>query len=178
MVSHQIKKIDVKMDPIVSERKIEEEVRNLLNIEDLMKRRGWEIKYNYPEIFVTFNIGGTNENIPFMMAHINASNYDLIPLSVHFLDPNTRHPLSRVQSIMVRNGIPQFKGGRPLEVVVHDPPRLPFLCVPGIREYHLHPQHDNDPWHWHRYTGEGKLFTVIDNIWVCCIKPAFEKRKN
>jgi putative metal binding uncharacterized protein len=40
----------------------------------------------------------------------------------------------------------------------------PFLCMRGVREYHDHPFHSNDPWLAHRGTGVGTLYHILDVI--------------
>jgi len=42
---------------------------------------------------------------------------------------------------------------------------VPFLCIAGVREYHDHPVHSNDPWLSHRATGVGRLYHILDIIW-------------
>lgn len=37
--------------------------------------------------------------------------------------------------------------------------------MPGIRQYHEHPQHSGDDWLLHRDNGEGSLATICDRIW-------------
>lgn len=37
----------------------------------------------------------------------------------------------------------------------YGPDEIPFLCLPGVREYHEHPGHSGDPWELHRLTGAG-----------------------
>ena len=46
----------------------------------------------------------------------------------------------------------------------HSPDELPFLCVPGVKEYHDHPGHSGNPWEIHRSTGEGRLVRLLDVI--------------
>jgi hypothetical protein len=46
----------------------------------------------------------------------------------------------------------------------HQPHHLPFLCLPGVREYHEHPAHSNDPWLGYRNSGEGTLGFLIDQL--------------
>jgi hypothetical protein len=41
---------------------------------------------------------------------------------------------------------------------------IPFLCIAGVREYHEHPFHSNDPWLAHRRTGIGTLHHILDVI--------------
>ena len=38
----------------------------------------------------------------------------------------------------------------------------PFLCIAGVREYHEHPFHTNDPWLAHRGTGAGRLLHLLN----------------
>lgn len=40
----------------------------------------------------------------------------------------------------------------------------PFLCMPGIREYHDNPAHSGDSWLLHRRSGEGSLAFIVDKI--------------
>ena len=41
---------------------------------------------------------------------------------------------------------------------------IPFLCVPGVKEYHDHPGHSGDPWEVHRSAGEGRLVRLLGVI--------------
>jgi hypothetical protein len=95
---------------------------------------------------------------------LDFSNYDLWAPSVTFLDVFTRAPIvggPHVQAITVENG-------EVANVVVTPHPRTggPFLCLPGIREYHSHPQHDGDDWLLHRGAGEGSLWWLCEQIWL------------
>ena len=46
----------------------------------------------------------------------------------------------------------------------HSPDELPFLCIPGVKEYHDHPGHSGDPWEVHRSADEGRLVRLLDVI--------------
>ena len=46
----------------------------------------------------------------------------------------------------------------------HSTEDLPFLCIPGVKEYHDHPGHSGDPWEIHRPTGEGRLVRLLEVI--------------
>lgn len=90
-------------------------------------------------------------------------NYDLWPPSLRFIDPRTggltMPPVQAVDRVgtdsdEVRNALL----GHPIEGV-------PFLCLPGIREYHSHPQHSGDDWLLHRERGDGKLAVICDRVW-------------
>ena len=41
---------------------------------------------------------------------------------------------------------------------------VPFLCLPGVREYHENPAHTGDSWLLHRRTGAGTLYFILDQI--------------
>ena len=56
-------------------------------------------------------------------------------------------------------------GPRDLLVDQHPITGRPFLCVPGTREYHSHPQHSGDDWLLHRSTGAGRLIPLCDLLW-------------
>lgn len=40
----------------------------------------------------------------------------------------------------------------------------PFLCLPGIREYHSHRGHVNDPWERYRALRTYRLLGIIDRV--------------
>ena len=101
---------------------------------------------------------------------INYTNYDIEPLSVSFIDPFTGDLLQAnqvltnfskkngidINGILIRQPLLQFE----------TPEGIPFLCVPGIREYHNHPFHTGDSWLLHRKSGgEGSLGYLIDKLY-------------
>ena len=48
----------------------------------------------------------------------------------------------------------------------HPKYRRPFFCRPGVREYHEHPQHEDDPWDRHREgsTLDGIVLSVVADL--------------
>jgi hypothetical protein len=38
----------------------------------------------------------------------------------------------------------------------------PFICLPGVREYHDNPGHTGDPWWLHRASGAGRIVRLLD----------------
>ena len=46
------------------------------------------------------------------------------------------------------------------------PDDFPFLCLPGVREYHDNPAHTGDSWLLHRGSGEGSLVFILEKIWI------------
>lgn len=88
-------------------------------------------------------------------------NYDLWPPSLTFVDVFTREP-SRPQ---VRAFLSTPEGPRDVLIDGHPLTQQPFLCLPGIREYHSHPQHTGDDWLLHRPSKEGNISTIAERVW-------------
>lgn len=99
-------------------------------------------------------------------ARISYDNYDLLPPSVTFIDAFSRKP-SRPHARAIL-GTPE--GPRDVLIDGHPITGQPFLCLPGIREYHTHPQHTGDEWLLHRSTRAGGLWTVCDRIWRLMVR--------
>ena len=99
------------------------------------------------------------------------SNYDAEPPSVRLVDPfSGRFLLNKELPTRLPRMIPGPGGAKAQlntaqELMqAHSPDELPFLCVPGVKEYHDHPGHSGDPWEIHRSTGEGRLVRLLDVI--------------
>jgi len=88
-------------------------------------------------------------------------NYDLWPPSLTFIDLFTRQPSHpHVRAFRLTP-----EGPRDVLIDGHPATRQPFLCLPGIREYHTHPQHTGDDWLLHRALKEGNISTIAERIW-------------
>jgi hypothetical protein len=163
------------VDPEVSRAKFDEEVSDYRRVQDAMIRRGqWLITAEYPEVFVVF--GAPNCNYPTWAfgAVLDFTNYDLWPASVKLVNPFTKVPYRAaempapawLQRVNMSTPVP---GQVPTNVVSVDrlmqaqrPEEIPFLCLPGVREYHAHPAHTGDSWLLRRTLGEGKLYRLLD----------------
>lgn len=98
---------------------------------------------------------------------LDFTNYDLEPPSLTFIDPLTKDPAVPV--------IPghEIHDGVLRNVVLGDHPitHLPFLCQPGIAEFHLHPQHQDESWlAEHRDLGSGRLANIVERVWRAMAK--------
>lgn len=102
-------------------------------------------------------------SIPVVTAcvRLDYTNYDLWPPSLTFIDPRTREPASPP----VRAPATTPAGVRDALIDGHPDTGRPFLCLPGIREYHSHPQHTGDDWLMHRAAGAGRLAVICERIW-------------
>lgn len=92
---------------------------------------------------------------------LDYTNYDLWAPSLTFIDPRTREPATPA----VRAPATGAAGIRDALIDGHPHTGRPFLCLPGIREYHTHPQHTGDDWLLHRTTGAGRLAVICERIW-------------
>ena len=75
------------------------------------------------------------------LLHLDCRDFDGHPPAAQLLNPD-RSPLPP-------DRWPHDPDGRG---IVHGDPQWgrPFFCRPGLREYHLHPQHEDDPWDRYR----------------------------
>lgn len=175
------------VDPAVSRAKFDREVAQYRALEDDYIRRGWWlVKVAFPEVFVVF---GTPRlappSVPFGVL-LDFTNYDFLPPSVQLVNPFTRVPY-RAKELM---GLPFLRGrervapaseseaqGQAVELEVqpllqwHGDEEIPFLCLPGVREYHEHPAHTGDDWLLHRRKGEGTLYFLLDQIYTYGVRP-------
>jgi hypothetical protein len=51
------------------------------------------------------------------------------------------------------------------------PDDIPFLCLPGVREYHDNPAHSGDLWLLHRGRGVGTLHFILDQLYRYGVQP-------
>lgn len=76
-----------------------------------------------------------------LVLHLDLTGYDAHPPTAELLLPD-RSPLPPEQW-------PKSTDGQGVVASHPDYPR-PFFCRRGLREYHTHPQHEDDPWDLHR----------------------------
>jgi hypothetical protein len=157
------------VDPDVSRRKVQREV-DFWKANSRHQERGW-LLLNYDEIVPSMEIAflakiATNAGSAFLPVIVCAirltyENYDLWPPSLTFIDMFSRLP----SKPHVRAFLSTPEGPRDVLIDGHPLTNQPFLCLPGIREYHSHPQHTGDDWLLHRSAREGSVSTICDRIW-------------
>lgn len=164
------------IDPEVSQAKFDEEVKMFMDAYDIHRKRGVMIlECKFPDLYLAF-AAPTLIPAPIVFAvKINFTNYDLEPLSVVFVDPFTLQPLKANQVLVpfLRN-IGQEGQVVPQALLQAEPvpDAVPFLCIPGVREYHNHPAHTGDSWLLHRkVAGEGTLGFIVDKLFNYGISP-------
>lgn len=118
----------------------------------LLKLRAWKvITCAYPLLEVEFSSDG---RVP-VRVKMNCDNWDESPPSVDLCDSNG-------------TPLPKFPQGRGHSVFNNSPhPRTgrPFLCTPGIREYHQHSSHVNDSWENYKTKSGFDLGGIITQTW-------------
>jgi hypothetical protein len=174
--------LQLHIDPEISLLKFNREVQQLLSLKDDLRKRGWIIeKHEFPLVRITFIGRHILPRIAVCTVDIDFSNYDIIAPSVRFLDPFSFEPaiyLPHAEQLPANGRQSPIKGsymegGKSLDIILnHADNGLPFLCMPGVREYHEHPQHTNDPWQNHRKGFSGHiLYYLLDRIDSYCVEP-------
>lgn len=175
------------VDPEVSRTKFAREIERHRAQEAYHRGRGcFLIDAVFPEAFVMFV--STRLPMPIVLGAVvvDFTNFDLQPPSVRFVDPHTRRHLLGKDlrwSMPRRAAMPPmpmqlmqgmvFNLQAPIQNMIqcHGPEELPFLCLPGVREYHDHPAHTGDAWLLHRGSGEGSLAFIVEQIWKYGVDP-------
>lgn len=166
------------VDPKISKQKFDQELYNFRQLENENIKKGiWILNAEFPDVFIVFSIPQLSPPFVHFGLIINFSNYDFWPPSVSFVNPFSRIPLKRSE---INGGILYHLRAPDNSIVENVPPQdfiqshkddKPFLCLPGVREYHDHPAHTNDSWLLHRGKGEGTLNFIVDTIYRYGIAP-------
>jgi hypothetical protein len=144
------------VDPQVSRIKLDRQVELWRQHEELHRRRGLLlVRKDGLEVDLLLMATALPLPVPTVVASVRLrfDNYDLWPPSLLFTDPFTGEPLPPgaappALALDFRTDTPQglIPGGHP------ETDRA-FLCLPGVREYHHHPEHSSDHWLLHRGSG-------------------------
>lgn len=175
-----VSRSELVVDPAVSRAKFARDVEQCRGLGAELRRRGWWIlEAEFPNVLVGFVAPQLRPRPVMFGALINFDNYDLWAPSVRIVDPFTSKPLlsreipphltftRRVQAagqVQIPGlGLVPGYAEQPL-LITHGPDELPFLCLPGVREYHEHPAHTGDDWLLHRDRGEGTLYFLLEKL--------------
>jgi hypothetical protein len=163
--------MELLVDRTVTREKFDAQIAGYLANQDLWNIRGvWLAKSEFPQAFFVF--GASNSTPPFQLLAFGAifdfSNYDLWAPSVCIVNPFTKVPY-RAKELPFWAQLPQLNGefgpnGQPMGERLmqwQSDDEIPFLCHPGVREYHQHPAHDGNDWLLHRTSGEGTLDRLL-----------------
>ena len=169
--------IEQYVDPQVSRTKFERELAEYHSVEADYRSRGWFlVKAQWPLAVVVLASNKTNPPTIVTAVQFDYTNYDSEPPSVRLIDPFSGRLLP---SNELPTRLPRMIPGPEMEIPgghkgrfntvqelmqAHSPGEIPFLCIPGVKEYHDHPGHSGDPWELHRSAGEGRLVRLLEVI--------------
>ena len=171
------------VDPAVSREKFALELSEFRRNGELHRRRGWLLlEAEFPTVLVAMCAPQVRPAAVVCGILLDFTNYDLVPPSVRLVDPFTREPYRarELPMALLRRRVTQYQipDGPVIEnaevvslMQAHDPEGLPFLCIPGVREYHEHPAHTGDLWLTHRGQGEGTLFSILNTVYQYGVQP-------
>jgi hypothetical protein len=159
------------VDPLVTQQKFAAELRAWKG-EPEYGRRGWVLLREDERvplvelaILARMSVGNALGSglLPIVTCAVRISfeNYDLWPPSLTFIDAFSREPAAP----LVRAFLSTHEGPRDILINAHPANGQAFICLPGIREYHTHPQHSGDDWLLHRPMKTGSLSTICDRLW-------------
>jgi hypothetical protein len=142
------------VDPAVSEKKFNRELEVLRGDgRGFVTAGGWEfVTASYPELSVIFAHPRSKRRVGFRFL---IDSWDEQPPSLALFDPETKAELPWEKW-------PQgtWAVGNP-----HPTTGKPFLCLPGIREYHTHSSHLTDYWHNYKAKGSYTIGFILDRVW-------------
>jgi hypothetical protein len=163
----------------VSVRKFDREIVDYDKLDHEYRQRGWILlRAHFPIVLVLMVARQLPVPAIVMAVRLDYSNYDFEPPSVQLVDPFSLEPYraanlpTRLDRQVAAPGAPLLPPGSPQIQMVqvqpyvqwHSPDDIPFVCIPGVREYHRHPAHSGDPWELHRRAGAGRLVRILEII--------------
>lgn len=159
------------VDPAVSRRKFAQEVE-VARAQQHFHRQGiWILRSEYPIVFVAIVTPVGMPMFPGVLSavHIDFTDYDVRPPSVYFVDPFSERRLElgeikwwfpKATNVLRHPTTGQVLAAQPLNYVQGFNSRRPFLCLPGVREYHECSGHSGDSWFLHR----GKMGNLLVHL--------------
>lgn len=165
------------VDPAVTRAKFDRELARFTALQFSYAKRGiLLLSAEFPRIEVAFVAVKVHPAVVILTARFDFTDFDVRPLSVQFIDFRTREPLAYEQlltklnrldpSITPETAATLTQTGQPIPIVpAIQPGERPFLCLPGVREYHDHAAHSGNHWELHRASGQGAMIQLIEKIW-------------
>lgn len=141
------------MDPEVSRAKFDTEIAAINDeASSFAKARGWEVvRTEYPVLAVVLTHPRTQRRVGFRFV---CDGWNEQPPSLALFDPKTDADLPWAQ----------WPQGGWSAGDAHPVTQKPFLCLPGIREYHVHPSHLDNPWTNYKSHDSYKLRYIVHRV--------------
>lgn len=143
------------MNPELSQRHFEKDISPLSDAR-LLNLRGWEIKRGtYPNLDVLFKKDGRDS----VMICFECTGWPETPPSIAVLTAQGATLNSPIKNSAFNHSPHPISG------------MVPFICLPGSREYHLHSSHVSDLWENHRHQETCRsLGKILERIWDAWLK--------
>lgn len=137
------------MHPLLARNRFDADLRGLT--QEVCELRGWKVlKREWPSLDILF----TKEGRTPLRTRWRCDRWDALPPSVELLEEDGR-PL-----------------GRPIRTprsIFHDGPHpttgLRFICMAGVREYHIHESHLDADWDALRRQNGYRLLDIVTMVW-------------
>lgn len=174
----------MRVDPHVTRPKFGREVRRLIEQESVLQEMGiWPQRAHFPYIDLVF-LRKTAPILDLTVQHqgqgvrlaaplvglvmfpfgvrLGLDDFDMLPPKVSFHDP---WAWGELPAALIPPGQSTPQGGEGTGLIVHGHPKggHSFLCLPGTRDYHSHPQHSEEE--WFRMRGTFTVFELVQQIW-------------
>jgi hypothetical protein len=177
------------VDPAVSRAKFERQVENFRDLEADYARRGWFLAAaEFPRALVLMAVPQLQPSPLLTGVAFDFTDYDLRPPSVKLVNPFSGEPwpAAELPTRLLRSSEVEgqvFPGmvlppGMEAPKMIQNQPLIqdypgedPFLCIPGVREYHNHPAHSGDAWELHRSAGAGGMIRLLEVIDTYGVRP-------
>lgn len=156
------------VDPHVSREKFGRELAAYRAAERHHASRGWWLMWaEFPRMLFAFvATNATPPTIAFGVM-LDFTNYDVWAPSVRIVNPFTEVPYANgeVPVPFARRVSPVGESEQAVALVQAHAGGIPFICLPGIREYHQHPAHNGDHWLLIRDTAAGKFIAILESLY-------------
>ena len=161
------------IDPKVTHEKFNKELDKFYNSKEIHRKRGiFLLDVEFPNVYLAFSIVKLKPAPIAFAVKINFDNFDFEAPSVVFINPFTFEPITLANDIGIAFLRKVENSPIPQALIQQNQGKLPFICIPGVREYHNHPAHTGDSWFLHRgIGGEGSLGFIIDKLHEYGIAP-------
>ncbi|GAB3832944.1 hypothetical protein GCM10028895_51350 [Pontibacter rugosus] len=163
------KKVHQAVDLSVTQTKFQREVETFKASTISHRVRGiFLLSAEFPLVHVLFTAPHLNPAPAVFAAKFDFTNYDADPPSVMFVNPFTLEPIPQAGMVTSFPKLTGFIDNQPHRQDLlqgYGPDDVPFLCLEGVREYHLHPAHTGNNWFLHRKMGKGTLGFLVDQIY-------------
>jgi hypothetical protein len=158
------------VDSAVTYAKYEQELAAFHAANSTHRKRGIILlEASFPNIYIAFCAVQLNPPPIAFAVRFNFDNYDVEPLSITFVDPFSLTPvmIQQMKVHFLRRQSNDANNVNPQRLLVWQDDGIPFLCLPGVREYHHHVAHTGDSWWLHRKKGgEGTMGFLIEKLYT------------